>query len=221
MANSPGHPAWDTTGGKFGVYGGQMFIGDQTLSQLMRVVTEQVGGQDQGACIPFARGLASGVMRPCFLPDGSLLLGQTGRGWGARGGDQSGLQRITYDGKTRAADILDINVEKTGFAVNFTEPLAAGVDGEALKGAFKVSSWFYTNTGRYGSPEHERREDAVGAVNISDDRLSALVELAGFGEGDKWLDRLYHIQLPDTEGLFGEAPVWPRLEAYFTLRAIP
>ncbi|NIP92292.1 MAG: hypothetical protein GWO24_01975, partial [Akkermansiaceae bacterium] len=70
LANSPGNPVWDLTGGKFGVYQKQMFIGDQTLSTLLRVSTEKVGGADQGCVVPFARGLASGVMRPCFLPDG-------------------------------------------------------------------------------------------------------------------------------------------------------
>lgn len=74
----------------------------KTLSQVMRVNTEFVDGQDQGSVTPFARGLASGVMRPVFLPDGSLLLGQTGRGWGARGGSAATLQRIVHDGKTAA-----------------------------------------------------------------------------------------------------------------------
>ena len=80
VANSPGHPAWDTTGGKFGPFGGQMFMGDQTLSNLFRVVTERVKEVDQGCVIPFGEHFASGVMRPVFLPDGSLLVGQTGRG---------------------------------------------------------------------------------------------------------------------------------------------
>ena len=44
--------------------------------------------------VPFARFFASGVMRPVFLPDGSLLIGQTGRGWGAWGGQQASLQRL-------------------------------------------------------------------------------------------------------------------------------
>ncbi|MFN7342624.1 MAG: hypothetical protein ACK5TA_04735, partial [bacterium] len=70
MANSPGHLTWDLTGGKFGAYQKQMFVGDQTLSQLLRVVTEVVDGQDQGCVIPFGKGLASGIMRPVFLPDG-------------------------------------------------------------------------------------------------------------------------------------------------------
>lgn len=62
-----------------------MFVGDQTLSTLVRVQFEKVGDTDQGTMIMFARDLASGIMRPCFLPDASLLLGQTGRGWQSRG----------------------------------------------------------------------------------------------------------------------------------------
>jgi hypothetical protein len=43
-----------------------------------------------------------------------------------------------------------------------------------------------------------------------------------FGSGDrKWLDRLYHIEIPDTKDLFGSAPVMDSMRAYFTLRIIP
>jgi hypothetical protein len=73
---------------------------------------------------------------------------------------------------------------------------------------------------KYGSDAHDRREDAVAAVEIATDRMSVKLKVADFGKGDKWLDRIYHIQLPDTAGLFGDAPVWKALEAYFTLRAI-
>ena len=62
IANAPGHPVWDTTGGKFGVFEGQMFMGDQTMSNLFRVVPERVKGIDQGSVTPFARFFASGVM---------------------------------------------------------------------------------------------------------------------------------------------------------------
>ena len=222
LANSPGHPAWDLTGGKFGAYQKQMFIGDQTLSTLLRVSTEQVKGADQGSVVPFARGLASGVMRPCFLPDGSLLVGQTGRGWGARGGTVASLQRIIYDGKTIAADIHRVNGAKNGFLVHFTQPVAGSVKEEDLAAKMKVQSWFYTNTGRYGSPEHDRRDDVIERVRLNADRKSALVVVKEFGSDDKkWLDRIYYVHIPETKELFGDAPVWNRLESYFTLRVIP
>ena len=63
-----------------------MLIGDQTQSNLLRVVIQKVDDVEQGSVMPFFEGLESGVMRPVFLPDGSLLLGQTGRGWQAKGG---------------------------------------------------------------------------------------------------------------------------------------
>ncbi len=119
VANSPGHPVWDVTGGKFGPYKEQMFLGDQTMSNLFRVTVEKVNGVDQGCVVSFARFFASGVMRPVFLPDGSLLIGQTGRGWGAFGGQQASLQRIIYDGKTIAAAIHRVNSAKDGFMMHF------------------------------------------------------------------------------------------------------
>jgi hypothetical protein len=220
LANSPGHPAWDTTAGKFGAYRDQMFIGDQTLSTLLRVVTEKVKGLDQGCVIPFARGLSSGVMRPVFLADGSMLIGQTGRGWGARGGSQSGLQRISWDGKTVAADIELVAGTDKGFELQLTQSLDKTITPEALAGRLKVQSWFYTNTGRYGSPEHDRRDDAILSTSISTDRYAVQLNITNFGKGDKWLDRIYHIQISDAAGLFGKAFSWKKLEAYYTLRAI-
>ena len=200
-----------------------MFIGDQTLSQIMRVTTEQVDGQDQGAVMPFAKGLASGVMRPVFLPDGSLLLGQTGRGWGARGGSQAALQQIIYDGQTLAADISEIVSTASGFEIRFTRPLAKEFPASDLRKQLKVESWFYTNLPDYGSPRHDLRQEVVAELEISPDRSSVRVVLDGFGKekGDKWLDRLYHLKIEKTESMFGEAPAWKMLEGFYTLRAIP
>lgn len=221
MANSPGNLAWDLTGGKFGVYEKQMFVGDQTLSQLMRVFTEIVDGQDQGCVIPFGKGLASGIMRPVFLPDGSLLLGQTGRGWTAKGGSQAALQQVIYDGKTVAADISKITATPAGYEIHFTQPIDAAVTTDQLKAALAVKSWFYTNLAEYGSPRHEQREDKIASVMLSSDRKSVQIDLEGFGTGDKWTGRLYHLQFKDAAPLFGNLPVWKTLEGFYTLNAIP
>jgi hypothetical protein len=221
IANAPGHPVWDTTGGKFGVYEGQMFMGDQTMSNLFRVVPERVKGIDQGSVTPFARYFASGVMRPVFLQDGSLLVGQTGRGWGAWGGQQGSLQRIIYDGKTVAADLHHARADREGFRLYFTRPISRETSDEALRDRFKVQSWFYTNTGRYGSPEHDRRDDVIERVERDPKGRSALLVIKDFGQGDTWLDRIYHIRIENTDGLFGDAPVKKGLRTYFTLRVIP
>jgi hypothetical protein len=221
FANSPGNPVWDLTGGKFGPYGRQMFIGDQTLSTLLRVAIETVDGIEQGSVMPFSFGLASGVMRPVFLPDGSLLVGQTGRGWSAKGGSQDRLQRISYDGKTVPADILRVTADSKGFHVEFTQPLSEGVSEAQLAAAWKATTWFYTDGLPYGSAEHERRDVKVTSTAIAKDRRSAKLGLEGFGGEGRWVDRIYHLRIEDTSSLFAPASVWKKLECYHTLRAIP
>src|SRR5690606_25609000 len=153
LANSPGNPAWDTSGGRFGPFGGDMFIGDQTQSVLMRVTTEVVGGTEQGAAIPFGRDLASGIMRPVFLPDGSLLLGQTGRGWQARGGQVASLQRIHWDGTTVAPAIRTVSATATGFVLQLTRAVPAELTVAKLGAALAVESWTYRDGPEYGSDE--------------------------------------------------------------------
>ena len=85
----------------------------------------------------------------------------------------------------------------------------------------QVKSWFYTNTAEYGSPEHDVREDPVASTELSDDGLTLGVKLKAFGKGDCWLDRIYQITFPKTEDAFGKHSARERLQAFFTLRAIP
>jgi hypothetical protein len=220
LSNSPGHPAWNLTGNKFGPYAGQMFVGDQTLSSLMRVVPEQVNGQDQGCAIPFAWGFSSGVMRPCFLPDGSLLLGQTGRGWGATGGQPDSLQQVVWDGHTVPADILKVSTTNKGFDIHFTQPVLADISKETLASKLSLRSWFYLDEPRYGSDEHDPRDHPVAGVELSADRRVLHVSPTGFGADGPWLDRVHHLTLADAASLFAQGAAWPKLEAYCTLRAI-
>ena len=218
LANSPGHPAWDTTGGKFGPFAGQMFIGDQTLSTFLRVETQKLNGIDQGFVVPFARGLHAGAMRPCFLPDGSLLIGQTGRGWGARGGRQDSLQHVIYDGKTIAADLHRITPTKEGFSIELTQPVKADVTSEQILKSFSMESWFYENTGRYGSPEHDKRKDEINSASLSEDRKTITIAIKDFSK-KRSADRIHYLKF-QTENLF-EIEAWPTLEAYYTLRELP
>ena len=220
LANSPGNPAWDLTNGKFGAYSRQMLVGDQTLSTLLRVVTEKVGDVDQGCVIPFASKLASGVMRPCFLPDGSLLVGQTGRGWQSNGGNVASLQRIFWDGKTTAADILRVAVTATGFEVFFTTPLAEKITPAEFLAAAKVESWTYNDSSQYGSEENEKHPDAVKEILIAADRKSIKLTLENFASSSS-LNRIYWIQITNARQSLTPASSRETLEAYYTVRAVP
>lgn len=218
LANSPGHPAWEMTGEKFGPFQKQMFIGDQTLSTMLRVQTEQLNGIDQGCVMPFARGLHAGAMRPCFLPDGSLLIGQTGRGWGARGGKQDSLQRVVYDGKTNPADIHHMTPTKDGFVIHFTAPINKDIKEDALLKALSMESWFYTNTGKYGSPAHEKRNEEITSAKFQRSNQSVAITVKDFSK-KRSIDRLHYLRI-NTDGMFKHAS-WKTLEVYYTLRELP
>ncbi len=178
VANSPGNPAWDTTAGLFGPFAGQMFIGDQTQSNLLRVDIHRAGEIEQGSVLPFAEGLASGVMRPVFLQDGSLMLGQTGRGWQAKGGQVAALQRIVWDGKTIAPAIKTARTVSAGFELELTQALPEAVSDTALKDGVMVESWVYRDAPDYGSDELDRKQEPIKDVTISADRKQILIQLS-------------------------------------------
>src|SRR5690606_12823805 len=100
LADSPGEVSFDETGGKFGPFEGQIFVGDQNRANVVRVALEKIDGEYQGFALEFMSGLASGCIRSVFAPDGSLWLGQMDHGWGNIGGAPFALQRLVWDGET-------------------------------------------------------------------------------------------------------------------------
>lgn len=84
-------------GGKFGPFDNQIFVGDYSLSLVMRATTEQVNGVWQGACYPFREGLGTGLLNLHFTPAGRLVTGGTNRGWPVRGMMDNVLQRLDLD----------------------------------------------------------------------------------------------------------------------------
>ncbi|HLA74067.1 MAG TPA: hypothetical protein VK624_21365 [Steroidobacteraceae bacterium] len=221
VANSPGNPAWITQN-KFGPFAGQMVIGDQTQSNLLRVVTEKVDGVEQGSVMPFFEGLESGVMRPVFLADGSLLLGQTGRGWQAKGGKIASLQHVRWDGKTVAPGIVSMSATAKGFKFAFTQPLGNGVSAELLKSALTMETWVYRDAPDYGSPELDLHPEAITAFALSADRKSVELTLASTDipkVHPHQTARIYHAKLAAQTLFDANAPA--QLDAYYTLRRFP
>jgi hypothetical protein len=196
-----------------------MLIGDQTQSNLLRVVTQKVGNVEQGAVIPFFEGLESGVMRPLFLSDGSLLLGQTGRGWQAKGGKIASLQHVRWDGKTVAPAILAMTSTRAGFRIDFTQPLGNGVSESLLRSALTLESWTYRDAPDYGSPELATREEALSALKISADRKSLELTLATLEQPQahpRQTARVYHVKIASQTFFDAAAPA--HLDAWYTLK---
>jgi hypothetical protein len=210
MGQSISEPRWDTTGGRFGPFAGQCFVGDQTRSNVMRVALEKVNGVYQGACFPFRSGLQCGVNRLAFGPDGALYAGQTNRGWGSVGGKPYGLQRIDFTGEA-PFEVHSVKLIAGGFRLTFTKPLDVAT-AEALD-AYAVRSFTYAYHQTYGSPEVDQRAEPVTRVEVATDRRSVSLTVPGLRKG-----RVYDIRLSGVKSANGEAVLHP--EAYYTVNEL-
>jgi hypothetical protein len=211
MGRSPSGFVWDRTGGRFGPFEGQVFVGDQYASTVMRVFLERVNGRWQGACFPFRKDLACGVVRLAWGPDGSLLTGETNRGWGSIGSRTQGLQRLVWTGAV-PFEVSEMRARSGGFELRFTKPVEAA--SAADPGSYRKESYTYLLHSDYGSPEIDRGEPTIAAVTVSPDGLSATLAVDGLRSG--YVHELHLDGLRSAEGL-------PLLhaQAYYTLVEIP
>ncbi|MEM0895973.1 MAG: hypothetical protein AAGJ79_03730 [Verrucomicrobiota bacterium] len=190
IANSPGNPVWDMSGGKFGPFDGQIFIGDQTRSNVFRAVLEKVGGEWQGSVIEFINPLQSGCIRLSFAPDGSLYVGQTARGWGSVGTAKFGMQRIVYEGEKPPLEIHSVALRKKGFHVRFTGKIDAEKAAE-IEG-YSVEHWGYDYSEKYGSPLIDKTVVKPRRVTVSENKRSVTISLP-----EVLTDKVYKIGVPE------------------------
>ncbi len=167
MGQSTADLALDETGGRFGPFAGQFFVGDQTLASVMRVFLERVNGHAQGACFPFLEGLQSGVNRVAFAPDGSLFVGETDRGWGSIGGRPYGLQRIVYTG-VEPFEIRAMRVHQSGFELEFTLDLDPKSASDPA--SYELGSYTYEYHADYGAPEEDTEPHRIERAELLDPR---------------------------------------------------
>lgn len=210
LCSSPGEPVFDETGGKFGPFSDQVFIGDQTKSNVMRGWLERVGGEYQGVVFDFVDPLQCGVIRSRFATDGSLWIGETGRGWRSIGDKIFGLQRIVWDGKTVPMEMHSVSLTKTGFTIRFTKPVDRTAAGQLDN--YLVKHWGYLYQGEYGSPKVGLAELHPALVKVSADGLTAELELPLVK------DQVYQFTLTNIAGTDG-SPL-TNVTGYYTLNRL-
>ncbi|MEX2186339.1 MAG: hypothetical protein WD875_06080 [Pirellulales bacterium] len=211
MGQSASGIACDLSGGKFGPFGKQLFVGDQTHSTVMRVFLEKVDGVYQGACFPFRQGFGSGSLSLQFAPNGALFVGGTDRGWGARGGKPFALDRLDWSGKT-PFEIQEMRAKNDGFELTFTEPVDPATAGDVKSYALKTYTYIYRAD--YGSPEVDPTTPTIKAVRVAADGRSVRLVIDGL--------QLGHVHDLRSAGLRSKAG-FPLLhdKAYYTLNRIP
>ena len=170
----------DLTNGNFGPFSGQLFVGDQGHSKIMRVSLEKVNNTWQGACFPFREGFQSGIIRMEWGLDGSMFVGQTSRGWSATGTDPFGIQRLIWTGKM-PFEIKTIKSMPDGFELEFTLPADRKTATDAASYQFNSFTYKYHHT--YGSPIINTKPLAMKYIQLSEDGLKARIVLDSLREG--------------------------------------
>ena len=170
----------DTTANNFGPFKGQMFVGDQGHSKIMRVAMEKVNGVYQGATFPFVEGFSSGILRMIWGTDNSMFVGMTARGWGSTGGQEYGLQRLVWTGKT-PFEIKTIKAHDDGFLVEFTKPVNKKL--AAQTSSYDLTSFNYHYHNTYGSPIVDPQPGMIQSADVSDDGLSVKLTVHGMRLG--------------------------------------
>jgi uncharacterized cupredoxin-like copper-binding protein len=155
--------------GKMGPFEGQVFVGDQGQSKIMRVYLEKVKGVYQGAVFPFREGFSSGILREVWGSDGSMFVGMTSRGWSSTGPGLYGLQQLVWNGKT-PFEMKMVQARPDGFELTFTQP----VDEKTVRDpmSWKIGTFTYMYHHEYGSPVINEGSCAIRAVTISPDHMS-------------------------------------------------
>lgn len=197
MANSPTQPI--VIPDNFGIFGGQLLVGEMNSARLLRVMLDDADGHTQGACVVLLDngGLAKGDHRFAFDADGSLWIGMTTRGYWV--GD-NGLKRVTFTGHA-PLDVQAMKLTHEGFELTFTKPLD---EKSATAEHFSIECYRYAYHEKYGSPQMDKQTVTVKKLTLSDDHRMATLTLDPMKA-----EFVYELQLKGVRGEAGDAVANP------------
>ncbi|GIW79559.1 MAG: hypothetical protein KatS3mg105_1366 [Gemmatales bacterium] len=212
MGKSASGIACDTTGGKFGVFKNQLFVGDQSHSTVMRVFLEKIKDRYQGACFMFRQGFASGTLPLLMTPDGYLFAGGTNRGWGSRGNKPFALERVKWTGKV-PFEVLEMRAKPDGFELVFTKPVATATASDPKSYLLKTYTYIYRS--QYGSPEVDHTNPNITKITVSQDQRTVRLYIDKLQRG-----HVHELHLNGVRSQKENLPLLHRI-AYYTLNYIP
>ena len=207
--------AEDTSGGAFGPFSGQVFVGEFTMSMVLRVHLERVGGIYQGSCIRFMEGLDSAAFRLAFSHGHRLFIGQTNRGWNSLGNRAYGLQFIEWNESRNTLpeiEYLELAPDGDGFDVHFTRAVKAIPD----PGDIGVSAYTYRLHQAYGSEQvvdfNPEIVKVAGGVGSHGEALHLTIEpmMPGY---------VYELDFSGVKLSGGDSPMHPVV--CYTLNSLP
>lgn len=204
---SPTGFACDLSGGKFGPFKNQLFVGEFVLSGVNRVFLEKVQGEYQGCVFKFIDGLQGAALSLAFLPDGSLLVGESNRGWNSQGTRSFGLERISWNGKM-PFEIEKMEAQSDGFLLTFTEPVDEATAAKIAN--YPMTSYTYLYHQKYGGDEIDSQPVQVTRAIVEDKGVKVRLICSGLREG-----YVHELHITGVKSASGKS--LGHAEAYYTL----
>ena len=201
----------DRSGGKFGPFQNQLFIADQSHSNLSRVFLETVNGIRQGVVFPFRGGFQSGLIGGRMDGEGRVFVGGSDRGWGARGGKPFCFEKVTWTGRT-PFEVHEMRARPDGFELTFTQPVDAATAGNVA--SYTMREFTYAYREQYGGDEIDEIIPKITAATVTPDRKSVRLTIAPLTKG-----HIHELHLDGVRSAAGEPLLHP--VGYYTLNEIP
>jgi glucose/arabinose dehydrogenase len=212
VGQSPTGIAVDLSKGKFGPFEKELYVGEQTKSEVQRVYLEKVNGLYQGAVFHFLKGFEAGIIPVRFdSQDGTLFVGGSNRGWASSGSKPFTFERVRWNGKT-PFEIKEMKAKRDGFEVTFTEPVDTKIASDVAN--YPMKSWTYIYQASYGSPEVDQSVPTVEAVRVASDGMSVELKVKGLVQGN-----VHYLNAKALRSSKDSALLNP--EAWYTLNEIP
>ncbi len=210
MGRSQTDIVYDSTGGKFGPFQNQLFVGDLSNAIVMRVFLEKVDGEYQGVCFPFREGLEPPVLRMVWGHDGSMFFGGSSRGWGG-GRKPYGLQRMVWTGET-PFEVHEMRARPDGFELTFTQPVDPKTAGDV--NSYSMNCWTYNYYSNYGDNPQDPHDLKINSATVGNGGRSVTLTVDGLAPY-----YIHELRLNGIRSSSGLPVLHP--EAYYTLNRIP
>lgn len=211
IGNSSSFIVCDMSGGKFGPFQKQLFVADQSHSNVSRVFLETVNGIKQGVVFPFRLGFKSGLIGGRMNEEGQLFAGGSDRGWGARGGKPYCFERLEWTGRV-PFEMHEMRAKPDGFEITFTQPVDPSVAGDVKSYAIREFTYAYRE--EYGGPEVDDVIPRITAAKVGADKKSVRLTISPLTKG-----HIHELHCDGVRSIVGQ----PLLHAvgYYTLNEIP
>lgn len=211
IGNSTSFICCDLSKGKFGPFQKQLFVADQSFSNVSRLFVEEVNGIKQAAVFPFLSGFKSGLIGGRMTEEGQLFAGGSDRGWGAKGGKPFCFERVDWTGKV-PFEVHEMRAKPDGFELTFTEPVDPASASDVA--SYKGREFTYSYRSQYGGPEIADVIPKITSAVVAPDNKSVRLTFDVLTKG-----HIHELHFDGVKSADGKPVLHP--VAYYTLNEIP